>query len=175
MDKQVLGVMEIEIVRPGYTFDSFAWHHVLQCWPYWNCGALMRSYMPHHIHVDGINGSAELHRLLMCANVLWRVMPSKGKTGLYSSSKIWTSISCLSRGSVLTIKLPRLLEAITLSTPIYVSPCLQSQFRLALSGNCIKFSKAKHLSGFKPRYPICILVHLLIIWCNIEEDTKSIQ
>ena len=47
-----------------------------------NSCAVMRHHMPHHIHVDGINGSTALHRLVMCENVLWCVTLSKVSTGL---------------------------------------------------------------------------------------------
>ena len=38
-----------------------------------NYGAIMRHHMPHHIHVDGINGRTDLYLVLMCENVLWCV------------------------------------------------------------------------------------------------------
>ena len=39
--------------------------------------AVLLRNIPHHVHVDGINGSAELHQLLTYANVLWHVTLSK--------------------------------------------------------------------------------------------------
>ena len=37
-----------------------------------NSVAIMRHHMPHHVHVNGINGSAALYRLLKCENMLCR-------------------------------------------------------------------------------------------------------
>ena len=49
----------------------------------------MRCHMPHHIYVDGINGSAGLCELLTYENMLWGVMLSELYTGLYSLLGPW--------------------------------------------------------------------------------------
>ena len=44
---------------------------------WWNSGAVICCHMPHHVHIDGINGSSGLRQLLTCQNVLQCVMPSR--------------------------------------------------------------------------------------------------
>ena len=47
-----------------------------------NSGPVMLCHMLHHVHVDGINGSPGLRRLLTCENMLRCVTPTKLYTGL---------------------------------------------------------------------------------------------
>ena len=58
-------------------------HH---SWTLKNVYAIIHCHMPHHVHVDDINGSTALCQLLTFDDMLRCVTPSKLKMGLYCPS-----------------------------------------------------------------------------------------